>query len=337
MTRLLEKDTPFFFSKECVEAFQTLKKILTEAPILIDPDWDLPFELMLLPHLEQKHCVYGSLRHQIIFAKKDSKARLLRWILLLKEFKFKVIDTKGAENLTADHLSLLENPHQNVLDPKEINETFLLETLNMVSFRSNSSTPWFADFANYHAGNFVVKGMSSKQKNQFFNDVKHYFWDDPFLFKVCTDQVILRCVHGQKAIDILKACHNGPTGERFRNEMKCLKIPSKFARFSTFRASISWGRFCLHEGTSLELPVPSSVITVRTSAMTSSQRSRLSKLKTHWSGPFTITHVFPYGTVELSQTDGPNFKVNGHRLKHYFGEDIRKMVVPDLQTFLKDQ
>nr|GEY98818.1 reverse transcriptase domain-containing protein [Tanacetum cinerariifolium] len=47
-----------------------------------------------------------------------------------------------------------------------------------------------------------------------------------------------------------------------------------------------------------------------------------SKLKTRWSGPFTITQVFSYGTVELSQTDGPNFKVNGHRLKHYFGEDI---------------
>nr|GEW80885.1 reverse transcriptase domain-containing protein [Tanacetum cinerariifolium] len=56
----------------------------------------------------------------------------------------------------------------------------------------------------------------------------------------------------------------------------------------------------------------------------------LGKLKTCWSGPFTITHVFPYGTVELSQTDRPNLKVNGHRLKHYFGEDIPKMVVPDL-------
>nr|GEZ46082.1 reverse transcriptase domain-containing protein [Tanacetum cinerariifolium] len=54
------------------------------------------------------------------------------------------------------------------------------------------------------------------------------------------------------------------------------------------------------------------------------------KLKTSWSGPFTITLVFPYGTIKLSQTDGPNFKVNGHRLKHYFGEDIPKMVVPDL-------
>nr|GEU46211.1 reverse transcriptase domain-containing protein [Tanacetum cinerariifolium] len=61
------------------------------------------------------------------------------------------------------------------------------------------------------------------------------------------------------------------------------------------------------------------------------------KLKSRWSGPFIISYVFPYGTVELSQTDGPNFKVNGHRLKYYFGEDIPKMVVPDLQTFPKDQ
>nr|GEV38601.1 reverse transcriptase domain-containing protein [Tanacetum cinerariifolium] len=147
-----------------------------------------------------------------LFAKKDFKVRLLRWVLLLQEFKFKVIDTKGADNLAVDHLSRLKNPHQNVLDPKEINETFPLETLNMVSFRSNSSTSWFADFVNYHAGNFVVKGMSSQQKNKFFKDVKHYFWDDLFLFKIYADQVIRRCVHGQEAIDILKACHNGPTG-----------------------------------------------------------------------------------------------------------------------------
>nr|GEU87426.1 reverse transcriptase domain-containing protein [Tanacetum cinerariifolium] len=95
---------------------------------------------------------------------------------------------------------------------REINETFPLETLNMVSFRGNSSTPWFADFANYHAGNFVVKGMSFQQKNKLFKDMKHYFWDDPFLFKIYADQVISRCVHGHEAIAILKACHNGSTG-----------------------------------------------------------------------------------------------------------------------------
>nr|GEX17439.1 reverse transcriptase domain-containing protein [Tanacetum cinerariifolium] len=240
LTRLLDKDTPFFFFKECVEAFQTIKRKLIEAPILIAPDWDLPFELMcdasdfaigvVLGQRQEKHfrpihyasktmteaesnytttkkemlvVVYAfeKFRSYLImnksivytdhsalkylFAKKDSKARLLRWVILLQEFKFKVIDTKRAENLAADYLSRLENPHQNVLDPKEINESFPLETLNM--------------------------GMSSQQKNKFFKDVKHYFWDDPFLFKICADQVIRRCVHGQEAIDILKACHNGPT------------------------------------------------------------------------------------------------------------------------------
>nr|GEY23296.1 reverse transcriptase domain-containing protein [Tanacetum cinerariifolium] len=75
-----------------------------------------------------------------LFNKQDAKPRLLRWVLLLQEFNITVRDKKGAENLATDHLSRLENPHQSVLDKKEINETFLLETLNMFSFRDDSST-----------------------------------------------------------------------------------------------------------------------------------------------------------------------------------------------------
>nr|GFB37017.1 reverse transcriptase domain-containing protein [Tanacetum cinerariifolium] len=111
-----------------------------------------------------------------LFSKKDAKARLLRWILLLQEFDFKVIDTKGVENYAADHLSRLENPYKNVFDPKEINETFPLESLNKIAHK-DPSTPWFADFANYHAGNFIIKGMTSQQKQKFFKDARHYFWD----------------------------------------------------------------------------------------------------------------------------------------------------------------
>ncbi|GJS08762.1 reverse transcriptase domain-containing protein [Tanacetum coccineum] len=216
MTHLLEKNTPFIFSDDCIRAFQTLKDRLTEAPILIAPNWDLPFELMcdasdfaigaVLGQRHEKHfrpihyasktlieaqtnytttekellaIVYAfekfrsylimnkSIVHtdhsalKYLFAKKDAKARLLRWVLLLQEFDFKVIDTKGAENLAADHLSRLENPYENVNDPKEINESFPLETLNMVTFRGDSRTPWFADFANYHAG----FDKTSKQKD----------------------------------------------------------------------------------------------------------------------------------------------------------------------------
>ncbi|GJX60285.1 reverse transcriptase domain-containing protein, partial [Tanacetum coccineum] len=92
MTHLLEKNTPFIFSDDCIRAFQTLKDRLL-------------------------HTDHSALKY--LFAKKDAKARLLRWVLLLQEFDFKVIDTKGAENLAADHLSRLENPYENVNDPKE--------------------------------------------------------------------------------------------------------------------------------------------------------------------------------------------------------------------------
>nr|GFA47404.1 reverse transcriptase domain-containing protein [Tanacetum cinerariifolium] len=180
------------------------------------------FRSYLIMNKSIVHTDHSALKY--LFAKKDAKTRLLRWVLLFQEFDFKVLDTKGAENLAVDHLSRLENPYENVLDPKGINETFPLETLSMVTFRGDSNAPWFADFRNYHAGNFILKGMTSQQKNKFFKDVKHYFWDDPFLFKVCADQVIWRCVHRKEALDILEACHNRPTGGHHGANLAAKKI-----------------------------------------------------------------------------------------------------------------
>ncbi|GJS10889.1 reverse transcriptase domain-containing protein [Tanacetum coccineum] len=479
-----------------------------------------------------------------LFAKKDAKPRLMRWILLLQEFDVVIRDKKGAENLAADHLSRLENPHQDKLENKEITETFPLETLGSVALRVDS-TPWFADFANYHAGNFIVKGMSSQQKNKFFKDVKHYFWDDPFLFKICADQMIRRCVHGKEALDILEACHNGPTGghhganltakkvfdagffwpsiykdahELVKNceifdvwgidfmgpfpsskgnkyilvavdylskwveakalptndaRVVCKFLKSLFARFGAPRAIISdrgthfcndqfakvmlkygvthrlstayhpqtsgqvevsnrglkrilertvgknraswsdklddalwafrtayktpigctpyklvYGKAChlpielehkaywalkhanfdlqtagdqrkiqLNELSELrdqayensliykektkrihDAKIKNRVFNVGDQVLLFNSRLKIfsGKLKSRWSGPFTIVQVFPYGTVELSQNSRPNFKVNGHRLKHYFGGDIPAMDIPDLQTIPKD-
>ncbi|GJR71996.1 reverse transcriptase domain-containing protein [Tanacetum coccineum] len=185
-------------------------------------DYAVEKELLAVVYAFEKFRPYLVLSKTIVYtdhsalkyllAKQDAKPRLLRWILLLQEFDVIIRDKKGAENLAADHLSRLENPHQDVLENKEITETFPLETLGMVTFRGDSSTPWFADIANYHAGNFIVKGMSSQQKKKFFKDVKHYFWDDPYLFRIGADQVIRRCVFGQEVVDILTACHNGPIG-----------------------------------------------------------------------------------------------------------------------------
>ncbi|GKB08370.1 reverse transcriptase domain-containing protein, partial [Tanacetum coccineum] len=186
------KDTNLVLNwKKChflIEAFNALKKKLTEAPILVASDWDLLFEIMC----DVSDFVVGA--------------------VLGQQFDVFIRDKKGTENLAADHLSRLENPYQSELEKKEITKTFPLETLSMVTFHGDDSTPGFADFANYHEGNFVVKGMLSLQKKKFFKNVKHYFWDDPYLFKICADQVIRRCIFGQEAYDILMACLNGPTG-----------------------------------------------------------------------------------------------------------------------------
>ncbi|GJS57039.1 reverse transcriptase domain-containing protein [Tanacetum coccineum] len=265
MTHLLEKDTPFIFSDECLASFKILKKRLTEAPILVSPDWDLPFELMCdasdyavgavlgqrkdkyfrpihyasktlsdaqtnytvtekellaVVYAFEKFRSYLVLSKTIVytdhsalkylFNKQDAKPRLIRWVLLLQEFTIEIRDKKGAENLAADHLSRLENPYQGDRVGMEINDNFPHESLSMISLNPDNKPPWFADIANYLVGNVLVKGMSSQQKKKFFKDIRHYFWDDPYLFRICADQIIRRCVDGQEAMDILQACHHGP-------------------------------------------------------------------------------------------------------------------------------
>ncbi|GJU99613.1 reverse transcriptase domain-containing protein [Tanacetum coccineum] len=66
--------------------------------------------------------------------------------------------------------------------------------------------------------------MSIQEKNKVFKDCNHYFWDDPFLFKTCADQIIRRCVDGKEALEILKACHSGPTGRHYGANFTAMKV-----------------------------------------------------------------------------------------------------------------
>nr|GFB38601.1 reverse transcriptase domain-containing protein [Tanacetum cinerariifolium] len=68
------------------------------------------------------------------------------------------------------------------------------------------------------------KGRRLNKKEKFFKDIKHYFWDDPYLFQICADQIIRRCMHGQKAYNILKACYEGPTGGHHGANLTAMKV-----------------------------------------------------------------------------------------------------------------
>nr|GFA53433.1 hypothetical protein [Tanacetum cinerariifolium] len=517
MTHLLEKNSPFIFSNECIQVFRTLKDKLTEAPILIAPNWDQPFELMCdasdyavgavlgqriekqfrpihyasktmnqaeanyttteremlaVVYAFKKFCSYLIMNKSIVytdnsalkylFAKKDAKARLLRWILLLQEFDFKVIDTRRAENYAADHLSRLENPYENVFDPKEINENFPLESLNKVAHK-DPCTPWFADLANYHAGNFIIK--AGKEAIDILNACHsgpnggHYgasyafdsgfYW--PLIYKDAFE-LMKRCDSCQRqgkvsqkdamphnfiqiceifdvwgidfmrpfpsskgnkyilvAVDYLSKWVEAkalPTNDA-RVVVKFLK--SLFSRFGTPKAIISdrgthffndqllrvmakYGvthrlSTAYHPQTSGQVEVTNRGLkrilerTVRENRASWSDKledalwayensliykertkklhdnkiknlifnvgdqvllfnSRLKifsgKLKFRWSGPFTISEIYPYGTAKLIHPDGCNFKVNCHRLKHYHGGDPPPLEIPDVTTFPKD-
>ncbi|GJZ23840.1 reverse transcriptase domain-containing protein [Tanacetum coccineum] len=154
------------------------------------------------------HTDHSALRH--LFKKQDAKPRLIRWILLLQEFDIEIKDRKGTKNVAADHLSRLENNETS--DDSEVDDNFPGETLMEINTKDE---PWFADFANYLVGNIIPKGMTYQQKNKFFSDLKHYFWEEPYLFKVCSDGMIRRCISGPETRTILDKCHHGPTGGHY--------------------------------------------------------------------------------------------------------------------------
>ncbi|GJX63910.1 reverse transcriptase domain-containing protein [Tanacetum coccineum] len=166
LTKLLGKDTPFEFNEKCHKALKLLKEKLTCAPVIT------------LVHTD-----HSALRH--IFKKQNAKPCLIRWIMLLQEFDIEIKDIKGTKNVAADHLSRIENDETSY--DSEIDDNFSGETLMEINTRDE---PWFADFANYLVSDIIPKGMTYQQKNKIFSDLKHYFWEEPNLFKVCSDVVV---------------------------------------------------------------------------------------------------------------------------------------------------
>ncbi|VVA40625.1 PREDICTED: LOW QUALITY PROTEIN, partial [Prunus dulcis] len=166
-----------------------------------------------------------------LLAKKDAKPRLIRWILLLQEFDLEIKDKKGSENVVADHLSRLVHVSNEEEDSLPLRESFLDEQLfSIYALNSLNPLPWFADIVNYLCTNELPTGLSTFQRDKLRKQARYYFWDDPYLFKHCPDQVIRRCVPEGDFKSILEFCHSHACGGHFGAK----KIASKVLQSGFF-------------------------------------------------------------------------------------------------------
>nr|GFA54269.1 DNA-directed DNA polymerase [Tanacetum cinerariifolium] len=207
---------------------------------------------------------------------------------MLAEFDFKVIDTRGAKNYVVDHLSRLENPYENIFDPKEINETFPLESLNKVAHK-DPSTPGLQTLQ------ITMRGTSLSRA------LKHANFD----LKTAGD-------HRKLQLNELSELRD----QAYENSLIYKERTKK-----------------LHDD-----KIKNRIFNVGDQVLLFNSRLKIfsGKLKSRWSGPFTISEIYPYGTAKLIHPDGCNFKVNCHRLKHYHGGDPPPLEIPDVHTFPKE-
>nr|GFA20517.1 hypothetical protein [Tanacetum cinerariifolium] len=311
-------------------------------------------EMLAVVYAFEKFCSYLIMNKSIVytdhsalkylFAKKDTKARLLRWILLLQEFDFKVIDTKGAENYAADHLSRLENPYENVFDPKKINENFPLESLNKVGHQ-DPSNPWFADFANYHARNFIIKvdylskwveakALPTNDARVVVKFLKSLFSRFGTPKAIISDRGTHLC-NDQFARIMSKYGVTHRLSTAYHSQTSGLEVTNRGLK-RILERTVGENRALWSD--KLEDALWAFQTTFKTPVGCTPYRLKIfsGKLKSRWSGPFTIFEIYPYETAKLVHPDGCNFKVNCHRLMHYHGGDPPPLEIPDVHTFPKD-
>ena len=123
--------------------------------------------------------------------------------------------------MIADHLFRLDNMEEDCDEESSIKAEFLDEYLYSLNL---SNTHWYADYANYLALEIIPSNLSYEQKKKLFSDVNHYLWEDPFLFKVCANGIIRRCVLEGEMNSILHHCHDRETGRHFGSTITAAKI-----------------------------------------------------------------------------------------------------------------
>ena len=173
-----------------------------------------------------------------LLTKQDAKARFIRWIFLQQEFDLQIRDKKGVENVVADHLSRLAITHNSHVLP--INDGFPEESLMLLE-----KTPWYAHIANYLVTGEVPSEWKAQDRKHFFAKIHAYYWEEPFLFKYCADQIIRKCVPEEEQQGILNHCHENACGGHFASQKTTMKVlQSGFTWPSLFKDAHTMCRSC---------------------------------------------------------------------------------------------
>ncbi|XP_074265593.1 uncharacterized protein LOC141588034 [Silene latifolia] len=180
--------------------------------------WCLPWRNSDLIFLEPRSSSSRIMPHHLV-SKKESKPRLMRWVLLLSEFDVELKDKKGSTNTVADHLSRIIQ-EDSLVPQSSIKETFPDEALLALM----STEPWYAHIVNYLVLGKFPPGLTRHQRDKIKSDSKYYVWDDPYLWKFCADQVIRRCVPDTEIMSILRFSHEYACGGHFGAKKTARKV-----------------------------------------------------------------------------------------------------------------
>nr|GEU95686.1 reverse transcriptase domain-containing protein [Tanacetum cinerariifolium] len=385
MTHLLKKETPFIFSMECIDAFNTLKKKLTEALILVVPDWNLPFELMCdasdyaigaVPgqrkskHFQPIHYASKTMTEAQIHYTMTEK-EMLAVVYTFEKFWPYLVLSKGIVYTDHPALKYLLNKQDakprkllrsSKLAMRDLPEAIMVPISQrkrgidfMGPFPSSKGNKYIFIAVGYlskwveakalptNDARVVVKFLKSLfsrfgTPRAIISDRGTYFCNDQFtrvMIKYGVTHRLATAYHPQTSSQV-KALKHVKFDLKTASDHRKLQLNElSELRDQAYENSVIYKERLKKLR---DFKIKNRIFNVGDQVLLFNSRLKIfsGKLKTSWSGPFTITRVFPYGTIELSQPDGPNFKVNGHRVKHYFCSDIPSNVTLDLHTFPKD-
>ncbi|RDX81096.1 Retrovirus-related Pol polyprotein from transposon opus, partial [Mucuna pruriens] len=172
-------------------------------------------ELLAIVFALDKFCSYLLVSKIMVFSdhdalryllkKSDVMPRLIRWMLLLQEFNIEIRDKKGLKEKVNQCLSKTNSQMSSCCTSKRPHHGL-----------PTSAIIW--QHLNFH------QKASQPYKDKIRSDAKYYVWDDPYLWRLCSDQVIRRCIPDTEINLVLQFCHSTPRGDHYGSTRTAKKV-----------------------------------------------------------------------------------------------------------------